>query len=362
VTILSFLDAPIRAFRNLPRAVPSLIAAMALIPAGLPVLAPAVAAERSPEVLRPRRDSLEYRLSLGLPAIRANGAYARGATGNGVTVAMIDTGVGNSASMFAQLSSASTDLVGTRQAADVNVEHGEQTATLLGGALDGTGIVGVAYGATLMSIRADIDGSCAQRCAVRGTDLARGIDYAIAHGARIIGVPLVGTHRLPTVEPALARAAAAGAVIVIAAGNDGGAEPTWPARYASDPRLARAIIVAGASTRRGGLASWSSKAAAAADRYVIAPGEDLPVDCGTKFCNLASGTSYSVPFVAGALSLVMSRYPSLEPQEAADILLQSARPLSQESKASVTGRGMLDVTRAMRMAARAVESRGRDLG
>ena len=63
--------------------------------------------------------------------------------------------------------------------------------------------------ALILSIRADIDGSCAKQCAVFGKDLSRGIDYAVAHGARIIGVPLVGPHSLPTVEAALTRAVAA---------------------------------------------------------------------------------------------------------------------------------------------------------
>lgn len=131
----------------------------------LPLAAPAASAfavKRS-KVPRPRHDSLEYRLSMGLPAIRAYGAYAHGATGQGVTIAMIDTGLGKSASIFARLSPGSVDLVGARQAQDVNAEDGEQTAALLGGALDGAGIIGVAYGATVMSNRADLDGSCKQR-------------------------------------------------------------------------------------------------------------------------------------------------------------------------------------------------------
>jgi hypothetical protein len=147
----------------MPRVFLWMVAAISVVSTGLPIVAAtALRAERRLQVQRPRRNSLEYRLSMGLPAIRANGAYARGATGNGVTIAMIDTGIGKSASMFERLSPDSIDLLDARQAADVNAEHGEQTATLLGGALDGAGIVGVAYGATLMSIRADIDGSCEQ--------------------------------------------------------------------------------------------------------------------------------------------------------------------------------------------------------
>jgi subtilisin family serine protease len=236
-----------------------------------------------------------------------------------------------------------------------NAEHGEQTAGLLAAALDGTGTVGVAYGATLLAIRADIDGSCKTQCAVRAQDLARGIDYAVAHGAKIIGVPLVGPNPLRAVEPALARAAAAGVVIVAAAGNDGAAAPSWPARYAADPRFADAMIVAGATTPAGRAAAWSSKARGAERRFIGAPGENVLVDCGEKYCRLASGTSYSVAYVAGAISLIMAANRDLSAPEAANIMLAGAADQGPRGNDAETGTGRLDVSRALRALSRTLQ-------
>jgi subtilisin family serine protease len=232
--------------------------------------------------------------------------------GSGITVAFVDTGLGGvPRHVFGRVSDASIDLMPMRERGTLDGRHGEQTAGVAGGAFDGAGTMGVAFGATLLAIRADIDGSCETQCAVRGKDLARGIHYALDQGARVIAVPLVGRQRLRSVEPALERAAAAGAIIVAAAGNDGSAAPAWPARYAADPRFARSIIVAGASTIRGAVSGWSSKAAGAEERYIVAPGENVLVNCDKRYCNLVSGTSLSAAYVAGALSLVMAAHPTL---------------------------------------------------
>lgn len=306
---------------------------------------------------RPIRGSIEYRMSWGLSAIRAYGAYARGASGRGIVVALIDTGLaGLPGELFGQVSPNSIDLVPVRKRETPGILHGSRTAGLLAGKLDGTKTVGVAYGATLLSIRADIDGSCADECKVRGRDLARGIDYALANGARIIGIPLVGFERLESVEPALARATASGAVIVAAAGNNGSEGPLWPALYAADPRFSRSMMVAGASTIDGELATWSSKALTTSERYIAAPGEKVIVDCTRRSCKLASGTSFSVAYVAGALSLLLDAYPTLSPAEAAKILLASATDRGRRGTDQVTGTGLLDITRAMRLAKRQVDA------
>lgn len=305
----------------------------------------------SRRIAKPKKSSLEYRLSWGLASIRADRAYASGVDGTGIMVAMIDAGGAvESVGLFTDISPASTDLVQSRTMREGDESHARQTATLLAARLDGEGTLGAAYGARLLSVRIDADGSCRTDCFAHGADLARGIDYAVAQGARIIGVPLVGQNRLPSVEPALRRAAEAGAVIIMAAGNDGAGEVSWPARYAADSRLRDAMLVVGASTIAGEAAIWSNRAGTVADRYLVAPGENLLVDCGKESCRLVSGTSFSVPFVAGALSLVMARRPGLTAQQAARILLSSASDLGARGRDGDTGAGLLNVAEAMRVA------------
>lgn len=306
-------------------------------------------AAAAPEAPRPQRRSLEYGLSWGVRASRADLAYRRGATGRGIVVAMIDTGVdAASAQLFDHLSPASIDLVPGRAVDEGDRRHGRQTASLLAARVDNAGTFGIAYGATLLSIRADRDGSCLRVCAFEPQVLARAIDYAVEQGASVIGLPLAAQRPLPAIEPALARAAARGVVIVAAAGNDGGQQPVWPARYAADPRFADAMIVAGATTIRGRFAPWSNKAGLARERYVAAPGEQVVVDCGKKTCGLTSGTSYSVAYVAGAVALLLSRDPDLSGPAAAAALLGNAQDLAERGADDLTGRGRLDVGRAVR--------------
>lgn len=303
---------------------------------------------REQRVAKPKRASLEYRLSWGLSSIKADRAYTRGFNGSGMIVAMIDAGMTRDAmGLFAHVSPASIDLI-DRRTAHVDASHARQTAAMLAAPLDGEGTLGVAYGASLLSIRIDADGSCAQECFARSADLARGIDYALANGAKIIAVPMVGPRRLKGVEPALERAAAAGALIVAAAGNDGADEASWPARYAADPRFRDAILVVGASTIAGQAATWTNRAGTAADRYLMAPGEKLLVDCDSRTCHLVSGTSFAVPYVAGALSLLMDAQETLSAQDAGKILLASASDRGLDGPDPVTGRGLLDVRRALR--------------
>jgi subtilisin family serine protease len=307
---------------------------------------------------RPRRASAEYRLSWGVNASGAAKAYRRGATGKGVVVAMIDTGVDAASSrLFTNLSPHSVDLVQHRRADEGDRGHGAQTASLLAGRVDGVGTFGIAYDVTLLSIRADRDGSCQKRCAFDPPLLADAIDYAIDHGASVIGMPMASSRPIPSIEAALERAVAAGAVVVAAAGNDGGDQPVWPARYAADPRFAASMIVTGASTLRGQLASWSNKAGVARDRYLAAPGEHVIVDCGTRTCGLASGTSYSVAYAAGAVALMLSRTPELTGVEAAGALLRETDDLATRGPDSSTGRGRLDVGRALRSVDRRRASR-----
>jgi subtilisin family serine protease len=325
-------------------------AAMFIMSGVLVAAAPLVAHASAAQIERPRRGTVEYRLSWGVGASRADRAYRKGATGRGVIAAMIDTGVdASSTMMFRDLSPASTDLVPNRREDAGDHQHGARTASLLAARLDGRGTFGLAYDATLLSIRADRDGSCLKICSFDIDVLARAVDYAVDHGAQVIGMPMASGKPIPLLEAALERALAHGVVVVAAAGNDGAAQPVWPARYAADPRFSTAMIVAGASTGRGRLADWSNKAGLAKDRYLAAPGERVVVDCGSRTCSLVSGTSYSVAYTAGAVALLLSRNPRLTGEQAAAALLSSANDLAAPGADDQTGRGRLDIGRALQM-------------
>src|SRR5678815_5532707 len=94
-----------------------------------------------------------YKKSWGLEAIGARAAYANGLTGNGVLVAIVDCGLAAAQrEVLRNVSRRSTDVVGGRRA-PVSDPHGAYTAAPLAAALDGHGMVGVAYKATILEVR-----------------------------------------------------------------------------------------------------------------------------------------------------------------------------------------------------------------
>jgi subtilisin family serine protease len=318
-------------------------AGLLVVAAGLSAVA--VASPTDAAVRRPRPQSDEYRKNWGLDAIGAQAAYRAGLSGRGVTVALIDCGVAEAQPEVRRNVSVSRDVVAGRAAPAVE-KHGTYVAAPMVSALNGRGMVGVAYNAKVVSIRADYDGGLNGECAFRPADLAAALDEAVAHKARVVVMPLQG--RKPLGEPfeaALERTVKSGAVLVIAAGNRKGDQPTWPARYASDPRFAGSIVVAGATSYYGELTAWSNRAGAAKPWYVAAPGEWVLTDCKRK-CALVSGTSFSTAYVAGALALMMESRPELSGPEAAGRVLQAARDLGEPGADPVYGRGALDLSRA----------------
>jgi subtilisin family serine protease len=294
----------------------------------------------------PRTNSDEYKKSWGLEAIGARAAYDAGLTGKGVTVAILDCGIGLAQrDVLKNVSRHSTDVVPGRKL-PLTDPHGAYTAAPLAAALNGRGMVGVAYNATVLAVRADVEGGLNGRCAFKPSDLARGLDYAAQQKARVVVLPL--QHGKPlgaSFEAALKRLVDGGAVVVIAAGNRNGPDPSWPAMYAIDPRFTGAIVVAGATGYYGSITGWSNRAGQVKAWYIAAPGEWVLTDCLAK-CALVSGTSFSTAYVAGGMALMMEAWPQLSGREIAARMLDRARDAGDAGVDDVYGRGVLDLGRA----------------
>ena len=316
----------------------------------LVVQAPAFA-DSAPAKAQADPAARSFRLSWGVRAIGADRLHAVGVTGKGVTVAVIDSGLGRDAAGLAKnLSNASIDIVPARKTASQGDRHAVYIAETLVGSPDGEGAAGVAYDAQVLSIRADSDGACRKECAFSSLNLAKALDYALSKKAKIIDLSLAGDHRLGAqFEKSLGHAVKAGAVVIIAAGNEGKAEPEWPARYAADPRFAGSIVAVGAVNKNGEMAPFSDRAGATHASYVVAPGQKVVTDCDADTCAIVSGTSFAAPHVAGALALLLQAFPEMNGRQALDLLLRSAATASGPDGDTVYGRGRVDVYKAYQL-------------
>ncbi len=125
--------------------------------------------------------------------------------------------------------------------------HGTHIAGIVAARGDnGIGVAGVARRARIMAVKV-LDSHAAGDMST----VARGVGYAVAHGARIVNVSLSGAIPGPDIVAALDEARAAGVVVVAAAGNAGAdidVTPAYPAALTA-PNL----VSVTASDRRGGL-------------------------------------------------------------------------------------------------------------
>lgn len=218
--------------------------------------------------------------------------------GEGVRVAVLDTGIDASHPDLAGCIAAMADFSGSvRGTRDVQ-GHGTHCAGIIGARQNTVGVVGVAPECRLLcgKVLGD-DGSGSS------DSVAAGIDWATASGADVISMSLGSPQPSQDIARALERAVSAGKFVVCAAGNDGRPDSVdYPAAW---DNLAVAVAAVGPG---GILANFSSRGPQV---DIAAPGVDiLSTWPGGGYAKL-SGTSMATPFVAGVVALLVSRHRQL---------------------------------------------------
>jgi subtilisin family serine protease len=280
----------------------------------------------------------EFRKHQALALINAHYAYAAGASGKGVVIAFIDSGIDPAfPDITPNLSPKSVDIVEGRGELTSSDAHGLGAAVLAAGAFNGEATMGVAHEATILAIRTDNEAACGGACTYRSEEMAAALDYAVDNGAHVINLSIVGDDRLkrPFVE-ALKRAAAAGVIIVAAGGNSRGSQLTYPARYATEEGIAGLLIAAGNHDAQGNKVTRANRAGAAREYYITAP---------------AYNSSQATAYVSGAVALVREAFPALTPAEAVEAVRAGARDAGKPGVDNIYGRGQLDLRGAFDRAA-----------
>jgi hypothetical protein len=296
----------------------------------------------------PDFDDAEYRRSDAAVAADALTAYNAGATGAGVKIAVLDSGLSNPGGEFSgRIDPASRDMAGNRGIADPD-GHGTSVAAVAAAGRNGSDILGFAFGATVLALRTDDPGSCAGEDGCQHFDnvLASGVDVAVQNGARVINMSLGGSAATPGLVAAIGRATAAGVIVVISAGNDGAADPDPFAQVANSSSARGLVVIAGAHNASDQIASFSNRAGSFGQYYLTALGDRVPAFDQTGQAFLFSGTSYSAPAIAGAVALLAQAFPNLTAAQIVDLLYNSANDAGASGIDPVFGRGILDLARA----------------
>ncbi|RZT07799.1 subtilisin family serine protease [Kribbella sp. VKM Ac-2569] len=218
--------------------------------------------------------------------------------------------------------------------------HGTMTLGIIAGAANnGIGVAGVGWNVKAMPVKVlDANGSGYD------SDIAEGIDWAVAHGAKVINMSLGGPDNDPVLYDAIKRAYANGVVVVVAAGNDGSGDRQYPAVYPEAISVA-ATDATGSLTDFSSFGYWMDIAAPGVDILSTGPRNLTPPDYEPYW--YCTGTSCSTPIVAGVAALVRNKWPSLTPAQVAQRLEMYSRDAGPRGIDQYYGHGNLDAYAAL---------------
>lgn len=307
-----------------------------------------------------------HQAAIGLPALW-NGAAP--ATGKGVTVAVLDSGVNfNHPDLAANLISVAVN--GKATNAKDGHGHGTHVVGIINGRDPYGRYIGAAPEATVVSVKIADDLGMSKE-----SDMIRGLQWVFnnrsTYGIRVINLSISGS--VPTayyaspINAAVEQLWFGGVVVVVASSNRGSAPDAVWYPPANDPF----VITVGALDDNGtaaraddSLAYYSARGITQdgfAKPEIIAPGRKIVAPLASSKATVAllfperitdtnyirlSGTSMAAPALAGVVAMVLQRFPGLTPDEVKWLLMQTAQAYPNQ-----VGAGLVDPAAALQRAA-----------
>ncbi|MGK7895510.1 MAG: S8 family peptidase [Xenococcus sp. (in: cyanobacteria)] len=284
----------------------------------------------------------EYRKQWNFRNINVESAWDQ-TKGEGITIAVIDTGVTQVPDLKLTKFVPGYDFVNDRENSEDDNGHGTHVAGVIAQSTNnGYGVAGIAHLAKIMPLKvlsAEGGGTVA--------DIAEAIKFAADNNADVINLSLGGGGASRLLEEAIAYAYDKGVVIVAAAGNENLNAASYPARY---PK----VIGVAATDFEDAKAPYSNYGAGV---DLAAPGGSETnkilqntIDPSTGESVFASfqGTSMAAPHVSGVAALLKASGIE-QPGEILNLLKKSARP-ETEDLLNHFGAGHLDAGAAVNLA------------
>jgi len=307
----------------------------------------------------------------GLKRINAENAWKL-STGEGVTIAVLDSGIGNHSEISPQLWTNAEEAGGSPGIDDDNngyvddfwgwdfhndldfphdgYGHGTHVAGIIGAkGNNNKGIIGVAYDSKIMPLKILGDGRISYP-----DRIAAGIRYAADMDAKILSCSFAAPYNNDVIS-AFRYAFDKGCIIIASAGNDDDIINEYPA-------MLDYTVAVGSIGEDNTRSSWSNYGI---DLDVVAPGEDIlslrapgtnitgsssdfvpPGNFDAEYLRL-SGTSMSTPYVSGLAALMLSQSPTLTYEDFVRRLKFSSDDLGTAGWDQYYGWGRLDAFEAL---------------
>jgi subtilisin family serine protease len=273
---------------------------------------------------KPKYDPAQYAVA----KMRLDEAHGL-ANGDNILVAVIDSGVDAS---HPELAGAVADSFDTLKAPFKPHDHGTAIAALIAGR---ERLMGASPAARILAVRTfDPAGSSAEATTF---NILKGLDWSVAHGARIINMSFAGPAD-PAIHRSLEAAHKKSAVLIAAAGNAGPKSP--PLYPAADPN----VIAVTATDSADKLFAGANRGRHIA---LAAPGVDVLVAVPNGGYQVSTGTSYSAAEVSGIAALLLQYKGPLTPDQVRNGLTATAKDLGPSGRDDDFGAGLTDAYRAL---------------
>lgn len=280
--------------------------------------------------------------------------------GEGVTVAVIDSGVSDEHENLTDRVTASRDFSGAGKdgtepvGADSIIHHGTAVAGVIAGTGEGSGPVGVAPEARIASASVWLGGGAPAAAQSTRVQAEQALRWAVDSGASVVNMSLGWDDpSWPQAwDDAFAYAYEKDAVVIACVGNRSqGATQAW------SPATVPGVVGVGGLTQTGEVRQTSSAPGTAVD--LMGPAEDIPVPYWDGGYGTADGCSFAAPVVAGIAALLRSAHPDWSADQVVAALTETAGPVAghegqgtAEEPDPLVGYGRVDPAAALAWEAR----------